>query len=321
MRVPIEDRELVPFLQWALPRMGYRWAGFRKVRGQVKKRIGEILAHHDLPDLDAYRAELEQAEPGDPIWETLDSACYITISRFNRDRGVFDALFEDVMPGLAERADAERRALRVWSAGCASGEEPYTIAIRWRWERALAVAGEVPDVELEVIGTDIESHMIARARWAVYPRSTLRELPDRLVEQAFEPVEDSDSDGDEGEESEDEKDEDDKDDKDQWRLRTEWRRGVTFQVQDLRETTPAGPFDVIACRNTAYMYFDAAERRRTTRRLVNVLRPGGVLLVGNHDCEPEHPALKRIETKGGGNAPLFRYEITSPDDEMASGGD
>src|SRR5215218_3800261 len=110
----MRDSECVAFLQWALPRLGLRWAGFRRVRRQVCRRIVRRAAELGLPSLDAYRAHLD-AHPGE--WEVLRSLTPVTISRFGRDRGVFGALERDVLPALADAAHAAGRdRLRVWSA-------------------------------------------------------------------------------------------------------------------------------------------------------------------------------------------------------------
>ena len=85
----MNDRECIGFLQWALPKMRMRWSGFRKVRGQVCKRVSRRMAVLALPDATAYRAYLE-VTPDE--WITLATLCRVTISRFYRDRGVFDHL-------------------------------------------------------------------------------------------------------------------------------------------------------------------------------------------------------------------------------------
>lgn len=144
--------DCVAFLQWALPRLGRRWAGYRKVRRQVCRRVRRRAGELGLDSLDAYRAHLE-ARPDE--WEVLDGLMNVTISRFNRDRGVFAFLRDEVLePGM-----------RVWSAGCASGEEPYTLA--------LLCDG------LDILATDVDPAMLRRAEAASYPESALRELPDR----------------------------------------------------------------------------------------------------------------------------------------------
>jgi chemotaxis protein methyltransferase CheR len=142
----------VTFLQRTLPRLGRRWAGYRKVRRQVCRRIRHRIEELGLEDFDAYGDHLE-AQPGE--WAVLDGLMNVTISRFNRDRGVFEFLRDEVLePGM-----------RVWSAGCASGEEPYTLA--------LLCDG------LDILATDVDPAMLRRAEAARYPDSALRELPDR----------------------------------------------------------------------------------------------------------------------------------------------
>jgi chemotaxis protein methyltransferase CheR len=144
--------DCVAFLQWALPRLGRRWAGYRKVRRQVCRRVRHRFADLGLDGFDAYRAHLEARREE---WAVLDGLMNVTISRFNRDRGVFEYLRDEILePGM-----------RVWSAGCASGEEPYTLA--------LLCDG------LDIIATDIDPMMLRRAEAARYPPSALRELPDR----------------------------------------------------------------------------------------------------------------------------------------------
>ncbi len=137
------------FLQWSLPQRGLRWAGFRKVRGQVCKRLTRRMAALELADFADYRARLE-ADPQE--WREFDQCCHITISRFYRDRGVFETLRRRVLPHIAARAKAEGRDARVWSAGCASGEEPYTVKILWDLE----VATAYPGVSVSITATDID---------------------------------------------------------------------------------------------------------------------------------------------------------------------
>src|SRR5262245_61936230 len=117
----MHDPECTAFLQWALPRLDLRWAGFRKVRKQVCKRLKQRLRLLGLPEFTAYRDQLA-ANPEE--WRVLDDCCRITISRFFRDRGVFETLGDRVLPEIAQRAMREQRDAQCWSAGCASGEEP-----------------------------------------------------------------------------------------------------------------------------------------------------------------------------------------------------
>jgi chemotaxis protein methyltransferase CheR len=127
-RPTMADADLVEFLQWALPRLGLRWPGYRKARGTVRKRLNHRLRELNLPDLAEYRCHLE-AHPAE--WGVLGEICRITISRFYRDRVVFDHLHRVILPELARSAEGRGAELRRWSAGCASGEEPYALKILW----------------------------------------------------------------------------------------------------------------------------------------------------------------------------------------------
>ena len=149
----------VEFLQWALPRVGLRWAGFRKVRRQVLRRVRRRLGSLGLSDLDAYREYLE-AHPAE--WAEFEALTPVTISRFYRDRAVFEALERVVLPALGW-------PVRAWSAACASGEEAYTLAL----------------LGADVLATDVDPTMLRRAREAVYEPSSLRELPAPLRERGF----------------------------------------------------------------------------------------------------------------------------------------
>lgn len=108
----MNDKDCTTFLQWALPQLSLRWAGFRKVRGQVRKRLKRRMNDLGLADLADYRARLE-ADPAE--WRVLDECCHITISRFFRDKGVFEVLRRHVLPEIAARAGQERRDARIWS--------------------------------------------------------------------------------------------------------------------------------------------------------------------------------------------------------------
>ena len=259
----MRDSDCVALLQWALPRIGLRWQGFRRVRRQVCRRIAARMQQLDLPDLRAYAAHLER----NPIeWTRLEAMCGITISRFYRDRGVFDCLADHVLPELARTAGAGG-TLDVFSAGCASGEEPYSIALIWE----IHLAPSFPETALRVLATDRDADLIARAARGCYRRSSLRELPADWVARAFDPIGDD------------------------YCLRPALQRAVTFELRNIRQALPEGPFQLILCRNLAFSYFDDPEQRRVLRDLIARLKPGGYLVIGAHEQLPgEQPDLRRI---------------------------
>lgn len=233
----------VAFLQWAFPRLGLRWGGFRRVRAQVCKRVRRRLDALGLEDLDAYRAYLD-AHPDE--WDVLDGLTHITISRFCRDREVFARLEQEVLPALA----AGRDRVRCWSAGCASGEEAYTLAL-------------VSGTPLEILATDIDPTMLDRARTAEYQASSLKELPAAWRDRGFVRRDEL------------------------YVLRPEHRRPVTLRRHDVRTPPPDTGFDLVLCRNVAFTYLSAEHQRTVLGHLAAALRPNGALMIGLHEALPQ----------------------------------
>lgn len=230
---------------------------------RIQRRIRELR----LPGPEAYR-ELLLATPEE--WNRLDELCHVTISRFYRDRGVFDLLRQAVLPELA-RGAGKQRALQGWSAGCASGEEPYTLALIW----ALGLRADFPALGLHVLATDVDETMLERARAAEYPESSLRELPPAWRCAAF-----TQRNG-------------------RYRLRPELRKMVTVRRNDLRRAAPPGAFDLVLCRNVAFTYFDLELQRAVAARLATCIRPGGALVIGAHETLPEgHGLVPWVPTRG-----------------------
>jgi len=207
------------------------------VRGQVCKRLSRRLGELGLPSLDRYRIYLD-AHPAE--WDVLDGLCRITISRFYRDRGSTD------------------RTVDCWSAGCGSGEEPYSVSLAWDLE----VAETVPDVDLRILGTDADPHLLERARAACYPSGALKELPEPWIAIAFESSDD------------------------ELRLLPSYRRRVELLRQDIRLEMPTGPFDLVLCRNLVFTYFDASLQAELLPRILERLRPRGILVLGSHETLP-----------------------------------
>ena len=274
----MSDEARVAFLKWCLPRLGLRWSGYRKVRRLVGKRLNRRLAELGLADLSAYRAFLN-SQPAE--WARLDAMCRIPISRFYRDRAVFDAITQEALPQAAAlRAATGGGAVCCWSAGCASGEEPYTLAMAWR----LSVAVNSPAIRFTVLGTDAEEAMIERAKLACYSRSSLKDLPPDWVKRAF--VERGA----------------------RFCLAPELREDVQFDLQDIRESMPEATFDLILCRNVVFTYFDDAAQRRLAPALRERLRPNGWLVLGSHEALPSGASGF---TRPVANLPIYRREPSS----------
>ena len=251
----MHDISCAEFLQSTLPQREFRWPGFRRVRRHVCRRVIARTRELDLGGLAAYREYLANNASE---WDVFDRMCRITISRFFRDRQVFHALAEQVLPALVQQAkDRDEMAIRCWSSGCASGEEPYTLALVWEML--------VPDTSccaLEILASDADPVMLERARTACYGRGSVRELPETLLARGF-----------------------DRKGK-HYCLKPEFRERVEFACQDIRKECPPGPFHLILCRNLVFTYFSEKLQAEMLARLHSLLLPCGALVIGIHESLP-----------------------------------
>lgn len=270
------DAECIELLQWLLPRLGFRWEGFRRVRRQVCKRFVRRSRELGLDDAGAYRDYLA-AHPEEA--EVAEYLCRVTISRFCRDRGVFESLTGPVMDVICTQRQAQgRRRIHVWSAGCASGEEAYSLALGWhfrgrhRW----------PDLKLSILGTDIDDVLLERARRGCYARGTLKELPGEWLAEGFQREEGT------------------------YRLRESVKAYARFCRHDLRNGPPATDFDLVLCRNLAFTYFDDDLQLAAGVTICEALREGGFLVLGKHECLPD--AVSGFDIWSG-SARIYRKRV------------
>jgi chemotaxis protein methyltransferase CheR len=236
-----------------------------------------------LDSFATYQARLE-VDPAE--WRALDECCHITISRFFREASVFEVLRSPVLLDLAARAEREGRNVMVWSAGCASGEEPYTIKILWDLE----VAHVRPTVSLSIVASDVDDAMLARAREGCFQATSLHELPRSLVAQAFERIGSL------------------------YCVKSRHREGIEFLNQDLRSEMPAEVFDLILCRYVAFTYFAAPLQRKVMAGMFERLRPHGYFVIGSKEQLPGVvPGLVPLV----GAAQVFRKKIELTESKLS----
>ncbi|NIR30545.1 MAG: methyltransferase domain-containing protein [Gammaproteobacteria bacterium] len=248
--------ECAEFLRRTLPGLGLRWSGFRRVRGQVCKRIRRRCTVLGLSGPCAYGRYLE-THPSER--RVLDALCRVTVSRFYRDREVFDRLREDVVPARARAlVQAGESTLRAWSVGCGSGEEPYTLTLLWHFD----LERRFPGLGLQVTATDVDEALLRRAARACYKHGTLRDLPPEWLARAFTRV------------------------NGEYCLERALCAGVRFERQDVRRVAPGGSFHWVLCRNLVFTYFEAELQKRVLERLTRCLAPGGVLVIGRRESLP-----------------------------------
>jgi chemotaxis protein methyltransferase CheR len=192
-------------------------------------------------------------------WQVLDSLCQVTISRFYRDKLMFTFLAQEVLPALAQQALAQKRDyLQVWSAGCGSGEEPYSIALLWQMQ----LQARFPGLHLHIIATDSNPDLLQRVTEACYPYASIKNLPVDWRDIVFSKQ------------------------ADQYCLKLDYRDNLRIMQQDVRDTMPAETFDLVLCRNLVFTYYDEGLQRKILERLQGVLRTGGALVIGIHEQLP-----------------------------------
>jgi len=254
----MKDHECTEFLQRCLPQLRFRWAGFRKVHKQVCKRLYRHMTELGVSDFSAYEVYLDD-HPEE--WQILDSILQITISRFYRDRGVFDILCSRVLPALAEDILLrEGNEVRCWTVGCCSGEETYTLQILWKLRVLPAIHKKLP---LRIIATDINLDLLKRAQEGSYSESSLKDLPKELTQQAF---------------SQSGK---------FYEIKKTFREDIEFLEQDIRIQLPEGGFHAIFCRNLVFTYFEEALQREILSRTLEKLHRGGIFVIGIHESLPK----------------------------------
>ncbi|HOW17859.1 MAG TPA: protein-glutamate O-methyltransferase [Phycisphaerae bacterium] len=223
----------------------------------VKARLSKRLRALGFAGFDEYIRYVQNDGGGDELVAMLD-AISTNLTSFFREPGHFDYLAEQVLPGIAARAGPGRRSLRIWSAGCSTGEEPYTIAI--------VTAECLPDPDswdVRILATDLSTRVLAQARQGLYGADRLKDVPGLLVSRYFTCVETRP--------------------RRLYRVNDHLRGRVTFARLNLLGPWPMrGPFDVIFCRNVM-IYFDKPTQARLVERFWELLAPDGVLFVGHSE--------------------------------------
>lgn len=270
---PGSHKDCIAFLKWYLPRAGLHWPGCRRVHRLVCKRLNRRMAELGMSQLAQYRPWL--AEHPDEL-ARIDAMCRIPVSRSYRDRDVFQAIGAMVLPAAAgEATRSSAGSIRCWSAGCASGEEPFTMLLVWHFQ----VARDWPQLGLRLLATDADEVAISRARAACYAPSALKDLPRAWVDRAFRRVNGLCC------------------------LNCTFRDQVEFVMQDITQIMPDGTFEIILCRNLVFTYFDETRRLRTHSGLVDRLTPRGFLVLGKHEALP--PGSNGL-TRLSPNLPIYQ---------------
>ncbi len=213
----------------------------------IRRRLAVRQRAAGLSRLTRYATHLESdgAE-----MDRLVNALTVNVSEFFRNPGVFQILESEVIPGLLEDCRRDGRPLGFWSAGCATGEEAYSVAI------LLRRAG-LGREDTRLLGTDIDRRVVTRARAGVFDAGRVREVDEATLAHYFEPGPGGRS----------------------FRVRKERLPRIRFQVRDAMSRSFLRDLDLVFCRNLL-IYIEPGLQESLLAILAGTLRPGGVLVLG-----------------------------------------
>ena len=186
--------------------------------------------------------------------EILQSHLRITISRFCRDRYLWDYLAEHLFPRLLQQTDK----LNIWSAGCCCGEEVYSLKLLWHLHFS-AYPG------IRILATDAHSTCLERAQAGIYQKTSLREIPEDAVSRFFVRLLDQNG----------------------YAIRPQFKGNIDWQHHDFLSPPPDETFHIIFLRNNLLTYYNDPLKSAALNRILSTLIPGGYLVIGSHERLPE----------------------------------
>jgi two-component system, chemotaxis family, CheB/CheR fusion protein len=217
----------------------------------IMRRLQRRLVATNCSTLEEYQGYLRRNR--DEHFQLINSFL-IKVTEFFRDPELFEHLKEHVIPELIENARQRGNQLRMWSAGCATGEEAYSLGILI----AEALGDEISRFTVRIFATDIDESAVNFARRGVYPAAALKDVPEELVERYFSSV-----DG-------------------EYEISKQVRSMVVFGQHDLAQRSPFPSIDLILCRNVL-IYFTGDLQRRALQLFAYSLRNGGHHVLGKSE--------------------------------------
>ena len=227
-------------------------------KSTIGRRIERRMAQHNIEELAVYARYLKE-NPAEA--KILFEELLINVTRFFRDPGAFIVLKQTILPALQA---GER--FRVWVAGCASGEEAYSIAIVLHELLDELQGTNAPDITLQIYATDLDDDAIAVARAGRYPPDIAQDITPERLHRFF--IRDEGG----------------------YRVKKELREMIVFAVQNVIKDPPFTRLDLLSCRNLM-IYLEPELQNRLLLNFHYALKPGGVLLLSTSESITTHPDL------------------------------
>ena len=274
-----DEEEILPSIFTRLhAATGYDFSSYK--RSTVRRRLRRRMALHRTPTLEAYLEILQNEDEIQALFREL----LISVTSFFRDPNAYATLEETVIPELFANKEPEDE-LRVWSAGCATGEEAYSLAMLL--DEYASTLDQPP--EIQIFATDIHPHAVHRAREGWYPASIVADLsPERRSRHL-------------------------RADGNYYRVKQRKRKNIIVAEHDLLQDPPFSELDLVSCRNVL-IYLQRSLQEQVLRRLHYSLRPEGVLFLGRSESVSTTPDLFEPLS----NQPLFQRSATAKNIPRAS---
>ncbi len=223
------------------------------IKRRLAARIRAVGSHEPETYIELLQGNVHEQEQ---LMATLS----IHVSQFFRNESVFQVLEKQILPDLLEDSRCNSSKLRIWSVGCANGEEPYSIALLCQKQRQ-------PEDLLSIVGTDLSPEALTRAKRGFFPAERVQGVPDEMLAEFF--VEAGQ----------------------QYQLLEDVRERVQFFRHDILADQPFYRANLILCRNLL-IYFSRAQQQQIIETLATALLPGGYLVLGR--AETMAPACREL---------------------------
>ena len=250
------EAEFESLLDYIKRSRGFDFTGYKRasLQRRLDKRLGEV-------GCGSYAAYTDFLEVHPEEFLLLFNTVLINVTTFFRDTASWEYLAEEIVPRLLA-GKTEDDPIRLWSAGCASGQEPYSLAMML----AEAMGWEAFKARVKIYATDIDEEALAQARSASYSAREVRDVPPALLEKYF------DREG------------------DRYVFSKDLRRSLIFGRHDLLQDSPISRIDLLSCRNTV-MYFNSQVQTGILARFHFAIREGGFLFLGKAEMLFAHSGL------------------------------
>ena len=239
------EPELESLLQYIKSNRGFDFSGYKRasLSRRVRKRMQSIGVENYINYLDYL-----EVHPNEFV--ELFNTILINVTSFFREPKAWEYIRTEIIPQIINK-DTFDKPIRIWSAGCASGEETYTIAILL----AETLGMEKYSQWVKVFATDVDMEALSHARYGNYTSKKIQNIPQEILEKYFEPL------------------------NNHYNIKKELRRGVIFGRHDLVQDAPISKIDLLICRNTL-MYFNSETQSKILDRFHFALNSGGFLFLG-----------------------------------------